>query len=214
MSKSDDLIDKLSRNLKAVKVKSLRYLAIQYFMTLLVFGIFSLRLVGWSDDLAFRMTRFDFVFSLVLFGGVVSAGCVLLAQYSRPGTAPSRLSRMAFWSGLALASIVQVVRFASESGSASWGASTDQGWSCSVAAVVMGAVASYILLVEIRREAPVKIARTARFLLLSSSAMAAVVLQIHCPNENPIHEILWHIFLPLGVFALSTRFLSRPALRW
>jgi hypothetical protein len=204
--RSKALIDRLATNLKPVRVKSLRFLAIQYFVTLSVLGGIFLGVLGVGQN--------EYLASLILFTLNVSVGSFLLAQYSRPGVTLSRGGRLLFLSTLGLASLTQIFRFCFGAQTTSWGPPIEHGWACFATALVMGGLASALLVFEVRREAPIKPSSAALFLLVSSGAMAALVLQIHCPNENPIHQILWHIVLPGAIFVVSARRVSRIFLRW
>jgi hypothetical protein len=222
MSKHDDLsdrhandfFDKLSENLKPVRVKSLRFLAIQYFFTLAVLGFTLLWALGLTRGERTVMSRTDLLGSLLVLVLNTFTGSFLLAQYSRPGIKLSRRGHSLFFSILGVVAILEILRFTFQIDFTLWGPPLYRGWICSATALGVGAVAGTFLTFELRHEAPVKLREAALFLLLSAGTLAALVLQIHCPNENPIHQTLWHIVLPLGVFALSSKTLSRLALHW
>lgn len=208
------LIEKLSRDLKPVRVKSRKRLAIEYFVTLMAFCGLFLGLLGAAHGHLVQVGQISFLSSLVVFGLIIAVGSVILAQYSRPGVGLSRPVAATFWSLLGLAAIIQVIRFCAGQNQETWGPPLAQGWECAVAAVLMGGMAAGVLLFEIRREAPVKLASAARLMLVTAGAMGGFVLQIHCPNEHPIHELLWHNLVPLAVFASSARLFAHLTLRW
>jgi hypothetical protein len=211
---TQDIFDELSDDLKPVRVKSLRFLAIQYFLSLVVLGFMFIWALGLAREERVNISRSDFLGSLLVFTLNIGTGSFLLAQYSRPGIKLSRGGHFVFFSVLGIAAILEMIRFVFLTELATWGPPLYRGWICSVTALGVGAVATTLLTFELRHEAPIKLRGAAVFLLLSAGATAALVLQIHCPNENPIHQTLWHMVLPMGTLALSAKALSRLALRW
>ncbi len=211
---SQALIDRLSENLKPVRVKSLRFLSVQYFLTLSILGLAFFGALGLIFGPWVGASRNEALVSILVFALNIATGSFLLAQFSRPGITISRKAPILFFSLLGIAILLEIVRFVMQIESSAWGPPIRDSWHCSIIALVIGAIAGTFLTVELRQESPVKLKPAALFLLLSGGTIATLILQIHCPNGNPIHQILWHFILPLGGFALSAKAFSWRALRW
>jgi hypothetical protein len=204
------LIDQLATDLKPVRVKSLRYLAAQYFVSLLGLAIFFFFALGAKVG----ATPIEVAIASLIFIPALTAGTFLLARTSRPGLPFSRGAGILLCSELVLACLLELARLFSGVEQSSWGPPLAQGWVCLVTALGMGSIAGGVLFFQLRGEAPVKLKQASLTAIWTSAAMASLVLQVHCPNENPIHKIIWHLLLPLGLLTLTALALAKSALRW
>jgi hypothetical protein len=204
----------LAADLHPVRARSLRSLAVRYFVTLAgILEIAWVALAGGHPD-AGRWGRPDFL--LALPGVALGLACVsiLLAQHARPGAVVSRPLRRVFWLSLALASLLGLARLSAPSAvrDTDWG--VVHGWPCAMAAWIVGAIAAGAVVIQLRREAPVRPLGAARLLLLAAGLVGLGVLQLHCLNDHPVHQALWHALLPLALLAACARTVSRRTLRW
>lgn len=208
------LIEQLAADLAPVRVKSQRRLFAQYALTLFLPGALFLAVLGFQPQISEQLAAFHFASSLLVVVAATAAGGLLLVRYSRPGKASSRWLAVSFFCTLLIAGLVQCIRLWVSTADATWGPVIHQGWECTASSLGMSAIVAGAILVELRHEAPVKLASAALFALLAASSLAALVLQFHCPNGHPLHHLLWHLLVPMLTLALLAAPAGRFSLRW
>jgi hypothetical protein len=211
---SKSLIDRLAEELKPVRVTSLPLLAVQYFVSLAVLGFLFFLIFGFTLHIFVGVLPGELLLSLLIFTLVIASSSFLLAQSSRSGLRVSSRARFLFTSFLGAVILVELMEWFSRSRVSLWGPAFYGGWICSSLVLTVSAAAVGVLVYQVRRESPVKLREAAASILLSAGALGALVLQIHCPNENPVHQLLWHMILPISILLLFVKLLSSRALRW
>ena len=87
------------------------------------------------------------------------------------------------------------------------------GFACSRALVALSLLPATVLLLLVRRLAPVQELWTAAGIALSSGTLGVLVLGLHCPAENALHTLIWH-WLPLVFLTFAWTLIGRRALDW
>ncbi len=210
----EGLIDRLVADVRPVNVTSARRLAFHFGLALVLPAVAFLALFGLRDRLLEVIAHPDFILSFIAPGVGVFLGCLLMARSARPGLEPARAIRSMFATALGSALVVQLMRFGLAVHADTWGPALTRGWVCLSLTIGMSAVMGGVALVQLRHQAPVRPIRAGAYALLSASAMGGLVLQFHCPNDSPVHQLLWHLLLPgvlLGALSVPA---SRKLLRW
>ena len=208
------LIGQLTADLRPVWVRSSRALALRYLGILVASGVVFFVGMGLLFGAWAGVSLAEIVRSLVFLVLSAGFGSLLLARYSRPGPTAARGAPVGLLCVLAGLALVEADRWLAHVDVAAWGPPWTGGWSCAVSALAMGAIMAAFLLVQLRNEAPVRLGAVALYALLTAGAVATAVQQIHCPNQHPLHQLIWHAALPWALLALAAPVLSRRTLRW
>lgn len=99
---------------------------------------------------------------------------------------------------------------------AATGAPTGQiapGWTCVIETASVAALPAIALFVMMRRAAPLRAAWAGLLAVLATAAVGALGANVICPNDRPVHMLLWHV-APLMVFAGVGAALGTWLLRW
>jgi len=213
--KTSDLIKSLSREVKPVKrlaAPHWRFFAWLFLAcTSVLVGIL---LMGPRGDLGARFIEWSFwIECATLFvATVVSAYAAFLM--SVPGMKFSRwltlvpLISLIFW--------LVLLGYRMLSGALS---GDPQAITCSASSIcaqdilILAWLPSAILIIMIRRAAPIRLALNGLFILLSAGAVAALGTQFVCCDSSPMHALLWH-FVPVVVIALLGWWIGKKVLRW
>lgn len=209
---TEDLIDSLSSNLPRVRVRSTLELTLQNLSALALLGGFFIALLKINDNIfiEFQDLSFSTTTSATVLGLLLGSFC--LAKLSRPGQKLSKFTRVSLLFCVSMIFIIQVYRLlGSESMSA---LSLDNGWKCFALTCLVAVTANTALIFLIQQQAPVQRLQVSLTLLVLSMSLGSLILQFHCPNTQPLHELIWHILLPLSVLSGLTRIASRKTLNW
>lgn len=87
------------------------------------------------------------------------------------------------------------------------------GWHCIFKTASVAAVPAVALLVLVRRAAPLRAAWAGLLALLATAAVGVLGANVICPNDRPVHMLLWHV-APLMLFAAIGAALGMWLLRW
>ena len=63
-------------------------------------------------------------------------------------------------------------------------------------------------------QAPVKPARTGLLAALTSVALCSLVVNLACPNDHPLHLLLFHLLMPTVAIGVAALAVSARILRW
>lgn len=86
-------------------------------------------------------------------------------------------------------------------------------WHCVYKTASVAAIPSVLLFLMVRRAAPLHAARAGFLVLLATAAVGVLGANIICPNDRPLHMLLWHA-APLMLFAGLGAALGTWLLRW
>jgi hypothetical protein len=86
-------------------------------------------------------------------------------------------------------------------------------WHCVYKTASVAAIPSVMLFVMIKRAAPLHAARAGFLAILATAAVGVLGANIICPNDRPLHMLLWHA-APLMLFAALGAGLGTWLLRW
>jgi hypothetical protein len=85
---------------------------------------------------------------------------------------------------------------------------------CTEAILALGVAPSALLFLQIRRRATTSPAWTGALIGATTSLFASTALSLHCPNDDPVHLLTWHLLLPLMIAAVLGSLAGRRWLRW
>lgn len=170
-------------------------------------------LLGVRRQLGDSVDRANFIFeALLLIVTGVSAGSAALVV-SVPGAQRSGVVR---W-GPIVAGIACVTWAAGELAfAAATGAPTGRlafAWHCVARTLSVAAIPGLLLFVMVRRAAPTHGAWAGLLAILATTSFGVFGANLICPNDRPLHLLLWH-FLPLIGFAAAGAALGAWLLRW
>ncbi len=84
---------------------------------------------------------------------------------------------------------------------------------CGIVIFAGGMIHAGFLLHWIRRGATTAPIRAGVWAALSTAAFASFIVQFACPNEHPLHVILWH-FVPMFALTILASMSARRLLKW
>jgi hypothetical protein len=178
----------------------------------LSFGVV-LFLMGVRRELGDGSDQADFAFEAALLIVTALAAAVGALTVSVPGAEKSALTR---WAPVmaAAASVcwaVGEVVFA-----AATGAPTGRltfAWHCVWKTSAVGAVPGLALFLMVRRAAPLHAAWAGMLAVLATAAVGVLGANTICPNDRPLHMLLWHV-APMMLFAALGAALGTWLLKW
>lgn len=86
-------------------------------------------------------------------------------------------------------------------------------WYCMLTTASIAAVPALALFIMVRRAAPLHAAWAGLLAVLATSAVGVLGSNVICPNDRPLHLIVWHVG-PLMLFAAIGAALGTWLLRW
>lgn len=171
-----------------------------------VFAILGLAAIGLAvvasprPDLTLRWRDPSYALG---FGLLIAATCAtgfLALRSSVPDRFPSRAESV-----LVALLVVAAAAVTALPNSAPHGTVTPE-WLCAVRTIVVAALPWILLLVAIRRGAPVRLTTTAAYAGAAALLLSTAILRTGCPQDGPVHWLAWHFAaVALGV-AFSTMF--------
>jgi hypothetical protein len=212
--RTEDLIQRLADD--ARPVRPLRPLALRVagWTAVAVASLAAVMLMmGVRRELGDNADRADFAFqALLLIVTALSAasGALVIAV---PGAARSPLVR---WLPVMLGAVCVTWAIGGVAYAAAIGAPTGRltfAWHCVYKTTSVAAVPGFLLFVMLRRAAPMQAWWAGLLALLATSAVGVLGANIICPNDRPLHLLLWHM-LPLVAFAGGGAALGAWLLRW
>jgi hypothetical protein len=120
-----------------------------------------------------------------------------------PGRTPSRID-----GALALALVVVAALYISDAPTV--GHSPMTGWLCGMRTLVIALVPWSILMIAIRRGAPVRVTSAATYAGAAALLFATSVLRLACPDDGSVHWLTWHV----GTVAVATLLVTPFATTW
>lgn len=86
-------------------------------------------------------------------------------------------------------------------------------WPCVMKTVSVGIVPGIVLFAMVGRAAPLRAAWAGLLAVLATSAVGVLGTNILCPNDRPLHLLIWHI-VPMLVFAIAGAAVGTRLLDW
>ena len=161
-----------------------------------------------ADDLA-RSTEFlataVLAIATVLFGSLAALVLAVPGAERSPALRGSTLALVALWFVLLVTAIVR----------GGHGFSAIADWPvCFLRVLLISLVPAWLLVVMVRRAAPLSLAWTAALAAMAALSTGAVAIQFICPFTDPGHALLGHlgpvILLSAIGARMAPRFLSHP----
>lgn len=163
-------------------------------------------LVAWTwprPDLPAKLHQAFFILGLVALIVATGYSAFLALRSAVPGRTPSR-----FDAALALALVGTAALSLYDPTNAS--PARVAGWMCALRTLAIAALPWIILLVAIRRGAPVRVESAAIFAGAAALLFATTTLRVACPDDGSVHWLTWH----LGTAALATALTTPLATTW
>jgi hypothetical protein len=170
-------------------------------------------LMGVRRDLGDALDQADFAFEAALLIITALSAAVGALVISVPGAERTALVR---WAPV-IAGVSCVLWAAGELVMASaTGAPTGRltfAWHCVYKTASVAAVPGVALFVMVRQAAPLRAGWAGLLAVLATAAVGVLGANTICPNDRPLHMLLWHV-APLMLFAALGAALGTWLLRW
>jgi hypothetical protein len=212
--RTEDLIQQLTAD--ARPVRPLRPLAVRVAGWLVVAAVslgVVMMLMGVRRELGDAADRMDFTLEAALLLVTAVSAAIGALMVSVPGAESSRHTR---WIPIALGVLCVVLAAGELAYAAMSGAPTGRltfAWHCVYKTTSVALVPGILLFVMVRRGAPLHAGWAGLLALLATAAMGVLGANIICPNDRPLHMLLWHV-APLMLFAGIGAGLGKWLLRW
>jgi hypothetical protein len=199
--RTEDLIQQLASEVQPVeRLRPITARVVGWVVLAAVsFGVV-LFLMGVRRELGDGADRADFAFQaalLIMTAMSAAAGALVV---SVPGAERSPLVR---WAPV-IAAAASVLWAAGELAyAAAIGAPTGRltfAWHCIYKTTCVGAVPGVALFLMVRRAAPLRAVWAGLLAVLATSAVGVLGANMICPNDRPLHMLLWHV-APMMLFA-------------
>jgi hypothetical protein len=211
---TEDLIQWLASDLQPVR--RLQPVAIRvagwFVVALAALGLVMV-LMGVRRELGDAVDRTDFAIEAALLIVTAVSAAVGALLMSIPGAERARLVRLL---PIVAGSATVLWALGEQLIASAMGAPTGRltfAWHCVYKTASVAAIPSVVLFVMIRRAAPLHTARTGFLAMLATAAVGVLGANIICPNDRPLHMLLWHA-APLMLFAGFGAGLGTWLLRW
>ena len=170
-------------------------------------------LMGVRRELGDSGDRADFAFEAALLIITAMSAAIGALVISVPGAERSPLVR---WAPI-VAATASVLWAAGELVyAAATGAPTGRltfAWHCVYKTSCVGAVPGIALFLMVRRAAPTRAMWAGLLAVLATAAVGVLGANVICPNDRPLHMLLWHV-APLMLFAALGAALGTWLLKW
>ncbi|MGE0039681.1 MAG: NrsF family protein [Vicinamibacterales bacterium] len=211
--RTEDLIRDLAaeatpvRRLRPLGVRVLGWLGLAAVCALVV-----VELVGARSDLADVLWTGHFAVETVLLAVTALSAAAGALVVSIPGAERSSVVRwlpvvagvgLVVWVGGELAAAFvsgAPVRFG-------------MAWACVLKTASIGVVPGVVLFAMVGRAAPLRAAWAGLLAILATSAVGVMGTNVLCPNDRPLHVLLWHV-APMVLFAAGGAALGARLLDW
>jgi hypothetical protein len=212
--RTEDLIQQLAGEVQPVS--RLRPVAMRLAGWLVLaavsFGVVLL-LMGVRRSLGDGADRADFAFEAALLIVTALSAAAGALVVSVPGAERSPVVR---WAPV-IAATASILWAAGELGyAAATGAPTGRltfAWHCIYKTSSIAAVPGIALFVMVRRAAPLRAVWAGLLAVLATAAVGVLGANVICPNDRPLHMLLWHV-APLMLFAAGGAALGAWLLKW
>jgi hypothetical protein len=212
--RTDDLIQQLVADAPRVRpLRSITARVVGWLVVAILSLVVVMMLMGVRRELGDAADRVDFAFEagLLLLTTVSAAIGALLVSIPGAGVRPR-----VRWVPVALGVACVLVAAGELAYAAMVGAPTGRltfAWHCVYKTTSVALVPGIVLFAMVRRGAPLQTAWAGLLAVLATAAMGVLGANIICPNDRPLHMLLWHV-VPLMLLAGAGAGLGRWLLRW
>jgi hypothetical protein len=178
----------------------------------------SLLLTAWLHlraDLPQRLGQAFFVFrgTMLLLSSLLASLAVL--KLSVPGRgSPGRESRLALVVPAGLTLVLGLLTLLAVFRAPETVRCGLSEAACTSAVLALSVMPGALLFALLRRYAPTRPGLTGALAGVAASLLGSAALGLHCPNDTPLHQLLWHLLLPVGLAAGAGWAVGRRWLRW
>jgi hypothetical protein len=212
--RTDDLIQHLVADASPVQRSRPVAVRVAAWLVLAVASLAAVMLLmGVRRELGDGADRADFTIEAALLLLTALSAAVGALLVSIPGAGERRRVR---WLPITLGVACVMLAAGELAVAAVTGAPTGRltfAWHCVYKTTCVALVPGIVLFAMVRRGAPLQTAWAGLLALLATAAMGVLGANIICPNDRPLHMLLWHV-LPLMLFAGAGAGLGRWLLRW
>jgi hypothetical protein len=211
---TEDLIQRLASDLQPVRrLQSVAIRVAGWFVVALASLGLVMVVMGVRRELGDAVDRTDFAIEAALLIVTAVSAAVGALLVSIPSAERARLVRVrplvagsatVLW---ALGELLIASAIGAPTGRLTF------AWHCVYKTASVAAIPSVVLFVMIRRAAPLYTARAGFLAILATAAVGVLGANIICPNDRPLHMLLWHA-TPLMLFAGLGAGLGTWLLRW
>ena len=202
---TDELIKSLAA--EAGPVKPLPPLGRRFILWLVVsllYALFCLFWIGWRTDLRAVATAPGFIWQTLLLAMLTVSSAWLAFVLSIPGRERGHAGKIAV--GLVavawLTTLLVLILITPDH-------SPGDGWACSLHITLVGLLPAILLMLMIKRAAPLQWLWAGISVGLAMIALGATALQFACGTDDPMHLLFWHllpgVFLVLIAAGLASR---------
>jgi hypothetical protein len=157
-------------------------------------------------DLSLKLRDATFVRELAVLALATGFMTLMALRCAVPGRAPSRIE--------SLVAIGLVIVAAGAFAMGSTGVPALDGWLCSLRTIAFAIVPWTLLLLAIRRGAPVRVRNAALYAGAAALLYATTVSRLACPADGPRHWLTWHAAVVPLFALLTTPFATRWLQGW
>ncbi|HMP00670.1 MAG TPA: DUF1109 domain-containing protein [Kiritimatiellia bacterium] len=196
-TKTDDLIRQLAEDARPVKRLPPPGRRFALWLALSVaYALMCLLWIGWRADLSQVAATPGFLWQTALLVALTLSSGWLAFAFSVPGRegSPWRKRSVVLVALAWLASLVTLVAVTP-------GHSPGEGLACSLQITLVGAIPAILLVLMIRRAAPLQWLWSGILVGLAMIGLGATALQFACCSGDPMHLLVWHL-LPGVLFVV------------
>jgi hypothetical protein len=171
------------------------------------FGLIAIAIASLASprpDLAVRFRDPTFMLGLGLLIVAANVAAFLALRSAVPDRFPSRLESTVLMLLVSAAALATAIPGSPAQGNAL--APTPE-WACALRTLVVAAVPWSLLLIAIRRGAPVRVTTAAMYAGAAALLLATAILRTGCPQDGPAHWFPWH-FAAVAMGALLSASLA------
>jgi hypothetical protein len=162
--------------------------------------------IAWPrPDLSVRLHDGAYVLQLAMLSVATIFMTLMALRCAVPGRAPTRLETT-----IAVALLLGATGVLATQPTAS-GA---DDWLCSLRTLAAAIVPWTMLLITIRRGAPLRVGRAALYAGAAALLFATTLLRVACPIDGPRHWLTWHLAIVPIVTVLTMPFTTRWLRGW
>jgi hypothetical protein len=173
-------------------------------------------LVAWlwpRPDLIAKLHEPSFTIGLLALALATGCAARLALRSAVPGRGPSHLESALTLLLVGAAAFSIGIRVLLDT-DATAGRLLDAGWPCALRTLAFAVPPWSVLLIAIRRGAPVHVTSAAACAGAAALLLTTTVLRVTCRDDDPSHWLIWHFAVVITGIALSTALATTWLRRW
>mgnify|MGYP001178123424 FL=1 len=182
----------------------------------LLFGGATGALVAWMwprPDLIAKLHEPSFTIGLLALALATGCAALLALRSAVPGRGPSHLESALALLLVGAAAFSIGIRFPLGT-DATAGRLLDAGWPCALRTLAFAVPPWSVLLIAIRRGAPVHVTSAGAYAGAAALLLATTALRAACRDDDPSHWLIWHFAVVITGTALATALATTWLRRW